>query len=175
MNTRTNKAKTRLKQVYSGLLIVVVSILFSNTSYAQSNECKAELKIENDISSKNASVRGSSFRMSLTGLSDKATVYKISVKDLKKKNSIRYRVKIFVLNKKDNIKENYHKSSDSEIEITLNRGETLQFIVELLAPKDVNIGDTINSEVIVTSDECSDFFLSKELQINISKGSANQY
>ena len=167
--------------------ILVVALSFGYNKIYSQNSCKAELEFLNNSASKNAGESGTYYRMRLVNKSERQN-FNIDVENsfAKKQLNMRsinnesieltssitsdkknkLRVKSGINNKTTASKKNYKKSN----QVSLDRNEEFIFYVRLAVPKGARFGSVNKSLITVTSDNCEDFKISKEITTKIIDG-----
>lgn len=156
------------------ILVFTLILLFSINAYTQTDSCKAELVTENDIVFKKAGQNGTSYKMSLENLGSKTSSFRITILNVDDvqnsgRNIISLKGEIFPMNKRESLSNNSDKKINSSYLIALNSGEKFEFKVELIPEKGAIIGSKNTTDVVVTSDNCSNFSVNKLLRIEIEK------
>jgi len=156
------------------ILVFSLILSFSINAYTQTDSCKAQLVAENGIVSKKAGQNGTSYEMSLENLGSKTGNFRISILNVDEvQNSghsiISLKGEVFPMNKRESLTNNLDKKINSNYLITLNSGERFEFKVELIPESGAKIGSKNITEVEVTSDDCSNFIVTKLLRTEIEK------
>lgn len=159
-------------------ILFILSAISSNL-YAQNSDCSAKLEVVNNQTSKNAGESGTQYLLNLTNTGADKITYNFSVKnvgsnistnkDALNNSEVNLMGKIYSNN--SNKKFNSNKSN-SEIEylLTLDKDESIYFVVELKVPKGTKFGSKNKSKVNITAEKCKNFSLNAVLYTTIVDG-----
>lgn len=164
-------------------LVVAFSISYG-AIYSQ-DTCNAKLQFLNNSSSKKAGESGTYYRLVLINNSESQT-FNIEVENAISKTQLNMRgvnsssVELssrITSDKKNKLKSNTNNRSaiskgiyKKSNQVSLNKNEEFIFYVRLDVPKGTRFGSINKSIVTITSNNCKDFKISKELTTEIIDG-----
>ena len=158
------------KNLLSKVLVIILSLSFSIINYSQNNNCEAQLLVENGLTSKKANAIGTSYRLSLDNLGFETTIFDLSIISLpfdKNDNNVDFKSEILEKITPTSIQHNLIKLADSKYRVTLTQGDVFNFFVQLLTPSGAEVGSKYKAEIIVSSENCSNFSVRKTFQTEV--------
>lgn len=164
MNNHSPKSLVRI------ISIVMFSLFISFAGYSQNNNCEAKLEVENNQVSKKASVIGTAYKLSLENLGSETTTFDLSIIGLpfdKNDNNVDFRSEILEKITPTSKQHNLIKLADSKYRVTLTHEDVFVFFVQLLTTSRAEVGSKYKAEIIVSSENCANFSVSKTFQIEV--------
>lgn len=146
------------------ILLFVASFLMSATLFSQDN-CDIEFGAKKNRNSKNVSIHGSAYRMVMTNNGDAADIYTLSVKDINGscENPDGSSSSANVVLGYEFLDANNNKITS----ISINPGETVNFLVSVIVPNTGTVGRWSCVEIVASSSNCSDYSSGAILQSKV--------
>jgi len=148
----------------ASFLVIILSTIFTvatYNTYAQT-DCNIDIKATKNRNSKNISIEGSAYRMEITNNGNTRDTFVLSSKDI---NDICTNPD--GSSNADNVVLNYEflDSENNKItSITLNAGETFNFLVSVHVPGGTTINKWSCVEIVASSTNCDNYNSSTVLQ-----------
>ena len=148
------------------VFILFLLSAISNNLYAQNSDCNATLKVLNNETSKKASDGGADYRLKLTNTGNDKTTFNLTVKniglddsfnkDSKEIGEVKLKSKIYSsnVNKTFSLKKT---DTDSFYTLTLDKNESVNFVIKLSVPTGTKIGSKNKSKLNITTEKCKNF------------------
>lgn len=152
----------QLSTLKKALTLVVFFVFTTISFYGQSGTCSVDIRAMKNRNSKNVSNQGSAYRMVITNNGNSADTFMLSSKDINStcsnpdgSSAASNSVLIYEFLDSDNNKIT---------EISLNAGETYNFLVSVIVPKGTALNSWSCIEIVASSINCENYSSNTILQ-----------
>lgn len=136
-------------------LVIASSILFSVSSYGQSNNCNAKISVEDDGNVDSASATGVVYKMIITNTGTSSDRYILSSVNI---NSNSQNPDDSATNSNVALNTVFLDNQNNVItELTVNSGESVSFLSKLTIPAGTPLAKWSNNKIIATSINCGSY------------------
>lgn len=156
------KNSTFLPKRTTTILLLIFSFTFYTYSVHAQNNCDVDINAKKNRNSKNVSLEGSAYRMVITNNGNTTDTFVLSSKDINNTCT-----NPDGSSNAGNIDLNYEflDSNNNKItSITLNAGETYNFLVSVAVPNGTAVNKWSCVEIVASSTNCENYSSSTNLQ-----------
>lgn len=156
------KNSTSLPKRTTTILLLIFSFAFCTYSVNAQTDCKVDINAKKNRNSKNVSLEGSAYRMVITNNGIATDTFVLNSKDINNTCT-----NPDGSNNAGNVVLNYEflDSNNNKItSITLNAGETYNFLVSVIVPNETITNKWSCVEIVASSTNCENYSSSTNLQ-----------